>query len=129
MGTGRGDSRLDLGEFRARTRAIVDGLQGHQCDVLAQVGGECFGRHPLVLHRDRYSPGPALTISIECDEGQPQIGGDPLEDVAVGGKVCRVDDDGLSTWSGSNGSDGELVEVHRCRVTHESLTRSRPQRR
>jgi hypothetical protein len=61
--------------------------------------------------------------------GQPALGGDPLDDVAVGREVVGVDDDLAPAGLRVDGRPDELVEQHRRRVGDDDLAGAGPERR
>ena len=46
-----------------------------------------------------------------------------LQDISVGWEVCRVGDDLLSTRARFNSRATELIEIYRCRIARQNLTR------
>ena len=101
-----GGDRLDVGQV---ARAVRDLAEHHD-------------RGPLPHGRADLVDGDAgLAVDVDPAHGQAPLGGDALDDVAVGGEVVGVDDDLVAARPGVDRGPDQLVEQHRRRVADGRL--------
>ena len=79
--------RRERGDVLACSRSVVDDLHTHQGDVVVEILGEDLWGDALTL-RD------VGGLIGDSHQSHAQIRSDSLEDVAIGGKVRFIDDDG-----------------------------------
>ena len=78
---------------------------------------------------DELGGDPGSGIRLDPADRQPAVGGDSLDDVAVGGEVVPVEHDLGASRIRIKGGPHELVEQHRRGVADDGLTCGRADHR
>ena len=103
-------------------------MKGQQGNVVAQQRLQDIRRQAISQHINGHSTRTPRAVNVEGDKLHPQLAGNTVHDVAVGGEICRINNDAAPAGVGrpDNGLR-QLVEIDRGGVDHECLAGPRTQ--